>query len=69
MSKKYYEMEVMIKGTIRVPINDYENDKEYAIECIEMTDDIVDIAENIQRNNDKEIYVVVFKHTLKEVEM
>lgn len=69
MSKKYYEVKVMIKGTIRVPVDDYENDKEYAIECIEMTDDIVDIAENIQRNNDKEFYVTAFKHTLKEVEI
>lgn len=47
-------------------MNDYE-DKEYAIECIEMTDDIVDIAENIQRNNDKEFYVNVNKRTIKEV--
>lgn len=69
MSKKYYEVKVMIKGTIRVPVDDYENDKEYAIECIEMTDDIVDIAENIQRNNDKEFYVTAFKHTLKEVDI
>ena len=68
MSKKYYEMEVMIRGTIRVPLSDYD-DKEYAIECVEMTDDIVDIAENIQRNNDKEFYVSAFKHTLKEVEI
>lgn len=68
MSKKYYEMEVMIRGTIRVPLSDYD-DKEYAIECVEMTDDIVDIAENIQRNNDKGFYVSAFKHTLKEVEI
>ena len=69
MSKKYYEMAVMIKGTIRVPADDYENNKEYAVECIEMTDDVVDIAENIQRNNDNEFYVTAFKHTLKEIEI
>lgn len=68
MSKKYYEMEVLIKGIVRVPVNDYE-DKEYAIECVEMTDDIVDIAENMQRNNDKEFYVSVNKRTVKEVEI
>lgn len=67
MSKKYYEMEVLIKGVIRVPISDYE-DKEYAIECIEMTDNIVDIAENIEKNNDKEFYVSVNKRTVKEVD-
>ncbi|APR02362.1 hypothetical protein EXM90_19055 [Clostridium botulinum] len=66
MSKKYYEMKVLIKGVVRVPMNDYE-DREYAIECVEMTDDIVDIAENIQRNNDKEFYVNVNKRTVKEV--
>lgn len=66
MNKKYYEMEVLIKGTIRVPVNDYE-DKEYAIECVEMTDDVVDIAENIQRNNDKEFYVKV--RAIKEVNL
>lgn len=69
MSKKYYEMEILIRGVVRVPVDDYENDKEYAVECIEMTDDIVDIAENIQSNNDKEFYVTAFKHTLKEIEM
>lgn len=68
MSKKYYEMEVMIKGIIRVPVGGYE-DKEYTIECIEMTDDIVDIAENIQENNDKEFYVSVNKKTIKEIDV
>ena len=66
MSKKYYEMEVLIKGNIRVPVNDYDEDKDYAIECIEMTDDIIGIAENIKTNNDKEFYISVNKKTLKE---
>lgn len=69
MSKRYYEMEVMIRGTIRVPVDDYEEDKDYAVECIKMTDDVVDIAENIQRNNDKEFYVGVVTHTIKEIEL
>ena len=68
MSERYYEMEVIIRGTVRVPIDDYEDDKEHAIECIEMTDDVVDIAENIQRNNDKVFFVGVVKDTLKEIE-
>lgn len=68
MNRKYYEMEVMIKGMVRVPVSDYE-DKEYAIECVEMTDDIVDIAENIQGNNDKEFYISVNKRNIKEVDI
>lgn len=68
MSKKYYEMEVLIRGTIIVPIGDY-SDREEAIECVEMTNDIVDIAENIQRNNHKEFYVSVDKLNIKEIDV
>lgn len=67
MSKKYYEMKVLIKGVVRVPVNDYD-DKETAIECTEMADDIMDIAYNIQQNNDKEFYVSVDKKDVKEIE-
>lgn len=66
--KKYYEMEVMIRGTIRVPL-DNDTDREEVIECIQMTDNIVDIAENIERNNDKAFFVGVLKNTIKEIEM
>ena len=66
--KKYYEMEVAIRGTIKVPVDDYNEDKDYAIECIEMTDDLIDISENIQRNIDKEWFIFVNKNRVKEIE-
>lgn len=65
MSKKYYEMEVLIKGVIRIPVNDYDS-KDEAIECIEMNDDVVDIAYDIQQNNDQPFYISV--RSAKEVE-
>lgn len=67
MNRKYYEMKVLIKGTIRVPIDEYDSKNE-AIECIEMSDNIGDIAYNIQRNNDKEWYISVDRKNVKEIE-
>lgn len=65
MSKKYYETEVLIRATVRVPVDEYEN-VDHAIECIEMSD-IEDICKNIEENNDKEYYITVLKHNAKEV--
>lgn len=67
MSKKYYEMEVQISGIVRIPIDEYD-DKETAIECVEMSDDVASIAYNIQRNNDKEYYINVNRKDVKEIE-
>lgn len=67
MGKKYYEMNVLIKGVVRTPVDDYEN-KACAIEYVEMTDDILDIAENIKDNNNSEFYVLVDRQSVKEVE-
>lgn len=64
--KRYYEMEVTIKGIVRVPIGAYDN-KDEAIECIEMIEDLTEVAENIQNNNDKVFFVGVNKKSVKEV--
>lgn len=65
--KRYYEMDVIITGKIRVPIDDYNEDKDYVVECIEMTDDLVDIAENIQRTDFENYRVHVLKNSIKEI--
>lgn len=67
MSKEYYETEVLIRGTVRVPVDEYEG-IDHAIECIEMSD-IEDVVRNIEENNDKEYYITAFKHGLKKVRM
>lgn len=67
MSEKYYEMEVLIKGVVRVPVEEYD-DKETAIECTEMADDIMDVAYNIQSNNDVPFFINVNRRNIKEIE-
>lgn len=64
---KYYQMEVLIKGVINVPVCEYD-DKETAIECIEMSDDITDVAYKIQENNDDPYFISVNSRTVKEIE-
>lgn len=65
--RKYYQMEVMIKGVINVPVDEYD-DKETAIECVEMSDDVTDVAYKIQENNDDPYFISVNKRTVKEIE-
>ncbi|MEG2289066.1 MAG: hypothetical protein RSA29_04490 [Clostridium sp.] len=67
MSKKYCEMEVLIKAIVCIPM-EADECTDYAVECVEMSDDIVDIAENIERN-DKEFYIDVNRKTVKELEL
>lgn len=68
MSSKYYEVEVMINGVVRVPVEDYKS-KEHALESIEMSDNIIELASNITIQNDKEFYVFVNKRSAEEVEL
>lgn len=66
--KKYYEMDITIKGKILVPVDNYDEDKELAIESIETTTDIGEIARRIDENNNEPSFVFVNKNTIKEVE-
>lgn len=65
MSKEYYELEVLIRGVVRVPVDEYSG-LGHAIESVEMSS-IDDVARNIEENNDKEYYITAFRHSSKKV--
>lgn len=68
MTDKFYEMEVIINGVVRVPVDDYES-KEHAVEAVEMSDDLIELASNITIQNDKEFYVFVNKRSVRMMDL